>query len=253
MSQNKTMVPGINPGAGAGNQAPNYNNNFGGSFDPYSRNNAGARRPQARGTVVPDMNPAVNVGTPQNNPSKPLAGFLYSVSRSKVGEFWPLYIGRNTIGNSSSCDIVLSEATVSADHAELVIRQKNDGTIISSLSDPRSTNGTMVNGESLDFSARECFDGDIITVGLNYQLFLILLDATKLNLAPTEGFMPAEQEPEVDPFQNANFGTTRIPEFGQPMPPAGGWGGQGGGMASSSGTVGMDGMTNNNRSGGTMV
>ena len=117
----------------------------------------------------------------------------------------------------------------------------------------KSTLLKLIAGLEIPDSGKIQFDGDIITVGLNYQLFLILLDATKLNLAPTEGFMPAEQEPEVDPFQNANFGTTRIPEFGQPMPPAGGWGGQGGGMASSSGTVGMDGMTNNNRSGGTMV
>ena len=260
MSQNKTMVPGMNPGMGGANAAPN-SNNFGGvnGFDPYSRNLGGARRQPAQGTVVPDMSQPVSGEVHNVNTSKPVVGFLYSVSRSMVGEYWPLHIGRNTIGQSSSCDIVLGESTVSSEHAELVVRQKNDGSIISSLSDPRSTNGTMINGESLDFSARECFNGDIITIGINYQLLLILLDASKLGLKPVEGFMAVETEPAADPFAAHPFGpSTRTPDFGQPTPPFGnmpGWGSplQSGGMASSSGTVGMDGIANNNRSGGTQV
>lgn len=33
--------------------------------------------------------------------SKQVMGFLYSVSRSQAGEFWPLYVGPNRIGRSA--------------------------------------------------------------------------------------------------------------------------------------------------------
>lgn len=88
---------------------------------------------------------------------KPIVGFLYSISKSMAGEFWPLHIGSNTIGRSANCDVSLGEATVSEEHAVLVVRQmKNPEKIIASICDSRSTCGTMINGESLGFDQREC-------------------------------------------------------------------------------------------------
>ena len=126
-----------------------------------------------------------------------MIGFLYSVSRTPAGEYWPLHIGQNTIGKAPSCDICLQEGTVSSDHAVLVVRKmKNPEKVIASISDARSTNGTMLNGQSLGFSAEECKNGDIITIGDNYELYLILIDAASLGLKPVEGFIATEAAEE---------------------------------------------------------
>ena len=79
----------------------------------------------------------------------------------------------------------------------LVVRKmKNPEKVIASISDARSTNGTMLNGQSLGFSAEECKNGDIITIGDNYELYLILIDAASLGLKPVEGFIATEAAEE---------------------------------------------------------
>ncbi len=202
MSQNKTVIQGLEP-----DDAPsNYRNvNSGASSSFYTR---GGRTADPRGTIVPGM-----MGTPSNvanlagdaqphQPSqktvvsgKPIVGFLYSISRTPAGEFWPLHVGQNTIGKSPSCDISLPEGTVSSDHAVLVVRKmKNPEKVIASISDARSTNGTMLNGVSLAFTAEECKNGDIITIGDNYELYLVLLDAATLGLSVAKNFIPIEEQ-----------------------------------------------------------
>ena len=166
-------------------------------------------------TIIPGMeeyNERPNFQTPQSNVSlksnpvsrsmapnkKPIVGFLYSVSKSLAGEFWPLKIGSNSIGRSPECDIVLSEGTVSEQHAELVVRQmRNPEKIIASVSDARSTCGTMINGESLGFEPRECFSGDIITIGSYYDLYFILIDAKEIGLNVCAEFIPTNANANV--------------------------------------------------------
>lgn len=135
MSQNKTVIPGVsgNVGGDAGG--------FGPAPDFYSRNG----RVTGRGTVVSDMSQdsqAAGQGLPGGKPAapkyivsgKPVVGFAYSISRSPVGEFWPLHVGQNTIGKDPGCDIVLNEGTVSAEHAVLVVRKmKNPEKVIASV------------------------------------------------------------------------------------------------------------------------
>lgn len=193
MSQNKTVVPGMEAGGSYGR---------GQSSDFYSRSENG--KAAAKGTVVPGMDnahnstgtsqsAAPNTSRPSHQSGKPVAGFLYSISRQGIGEYWPLYLGQNTIGSNPKCDICLREGTVSAEHAVLVVRKmKNPEKTIASISDARSTNGTMVNGESLGFSALECFNGDIITVGENYELVLLLVDVKALGLKISENFIPMD-------------------------------------------------------------
>ena len=94
MSQNRTVIQGLEPDNGQGGN--NMNSGLGNSF--YSRSG----RQAARGTVVPGMmgnetqQPGNNAGEqPQQRqrtiqPGKPVVGFLYSVSRTAAGEFWPL-------------------------------------------------------------------------------------------------------------------------------------------------------------------
>lgn len=254
MSQNRTVIQGLEPA-----DAPSYDNGSANS-NFYSRR----ERSTARGTVVPDMmeHPIGNASSTSASDTqfqasaykrvysgKPIVGFLYSVSRTAAGEFWPLHIGQNTIGQGPSCDIVLPEATVSSEHAVLVVRKmKKPEKVIASISDARSTNGTMLNGESLGFSAVECHNGDIIMIGDNYELFLILVDAASLGLTVAENFIPVEVEEDImdvpDPIPGGDTHFTGMNEG--PVPP------HFGGFTPSGGTVGLDGTTMSNNKGGTV-
>jgi len=135
MSQSKTKVPGME-GVGT-------------SFNPNNSSHSSYSNPFQKGTAVPGMDAAHAVqsqGTTgfMSSSSKPVVGFVYSISRQGVGEYWPLHVGANTIGSFPNCDICLREATVSAEHAVLVVRKmKNPEKTIASIADARSTNGTM--------------------------------------------------------------------------------------------------------------
>lgn len=250
MSQKKTVIQGLEPA-----DAPNMNG-AGASF--YSRGGRSA----SRGTVVSGMtdnieettvqSPARQAAPQQRRPvvsGKPVVGFLYSVSRLASGEYWPLHIGQNTIGQNPDSDIVLPEGTVSSDHAVLVVRKmKKPEKVIASISDARSTNGTMINGESLGFSAVECKNGDIITVGDNYELFLILVDAPSLGLSVSENFISIDEgETYNDMEQDLEPGMTRPGEdyqpYGGPTPPPFG------GFNPGGGTVGFDGSGTGDKGG----
>lgn len=128
--------------------------------------------------------------------TKPIMGFLYSVSKTACGEFWPLYVGPNTIGRGGQCSVCLKEASVSENHANLVIRKmQNKGEkngVFVFIQDTGSMCGTMLNGVTLDFNPKECKSGDIITIGANYELFFILVDPDAIGLAPKEDFKSTE-------------------------------------------------------------
>lgn len=178
MSSNKTVIPGME-GAYSSSET------FG-----YNRRMNESERPQ-NGTSVPGMSSTPSMVT---KGEKPIIGFLYSISKSNVGEYWPLHIGSNSIGRSRDCDVCLGEATVSDQHAVLVVRMmKNPEKIIASVCDARSTCGTMINGESLGFEPRECFNGDIITIGEHYDMLFILIDAKQIGLNVCRDFMPTQQ------------------------------------------------------------
>ena len=258
MSQNKTVIKGLEPA-----DAPTVDSGASGNF--YTR----ATRPNAKGTVVPGMEGAVtnaaSIPSPQAQQGKPasgkpVVGFVYSISRTAIGEYWPIHIGQNTIGQNPASDIVLSEGTVSSDHAVLVVRKmKNPEKVIASISDARSTNGTMLNGESLGFSAVECKNGDIITIGDNYELYLVLIDTPSLGLKVCADFIPVQGGADnggiMDQIPGAPYTNQTIPDAGVggyagPMPPPFNPGGgmplggtvgiDGSGPASKGGTVGID-------------
>ena len=112
MSSNKTIIPGME--------------------DAFTEQQHHGKQTQD-GTCIP--NPFGTIPTtPIANNQKPIIGFLYSISKSTAGEFWPLRIGSNSIGRSADCDVCLGEATVSEQHAILVVRQmKNPEKIIASM------------------------------------------------------------------------------------------------------------------------
>lgn len=239
MSENKTVIQGLES-----NDYTRPNATLGESPSFYSRS---AHAP-VKGTVVPGMDqggfqadsPSAAPAPAQRNvlPGKPIVGFLYSVSRTPLGEYWPLQIGRNTIGQAADSDIVLAEGTISANHAVIVTRQVKNG-LIAAISDTQSTNGTMINGETIGFTAEECHNGDIITIGSNYQLLLVLIDAAKLGLAVSKDFIavaqPEEEEDDALDVPHFDDGATRPGYYGSTGP---GWSGS---SAPSDGTVGLDG------------
>lgn len=205
MSTSKTVFPGMDANYDAQSSSDAHRTNLNADAQKtYSTSYDGNRG--RCGTFFPGMH---NVAAPASAESrcaepaqqarrKPLVGFLYSISRGEIGEYWPLYIGQNSVGASPKSDVYLKEATVSQDHALIVIRKmKNPEKVIASISDARSTNGTMINGVSLGFAAEECKNGDILTFGENYQCMLILIDVKELGLSVSESFIPVQDESEM--------------------------------------------------------
>lgn len=191
MSQNKTIVLGTETEA-----TPAYE---GRTSDYYERGN---HAPVARETYVGAPAGVVPAASETPKPvgfaGKPVVGFLYSISRTAVGEYWPLHIGVNTIGSSAQCDVQLCEATVSEEHAELVVRlKKKPASLIASITDAHSTNGTMINDESLGFSAQECFNGDVIVFGENYKCVLLLIDPSVYGLEVCKDFIATGVKPKA--------------------------------------------------------
>ncbi len=214
MSQNKTVFPGLGQ---EGDFTPRQS--YPGSNQPYSRPSNQGRD---NGTVYPGMEmptgqPRTSAPHQQNNVKqsrKPIVGFLYSISRTGVGEYWPLHIGQNIIGNSSDCDIILGEGTVSQRHANLHInKMKKPEKTEATISDLGSTNGTQVNENSVSVARPvECVNGDIITIGENYDLLLLLIDTKAIGLQLSENFIDIRDEQEdVYPggFTQGRDNTTR--------------------------------------------
>lgn len=259
MSQNKTVFPGLGQEGGY-----NPEQAFSGGGEAYARS---SNQPSNNGTIYPGMPSSGNVtGSSQrdNRPAqtmrasgKPIVGFLYSISRTGVGEFWPLHIGQNLIGNSSDCDIILGEGTVSQKHANLHInKMKKPEKTEATISDLGSTNGTLVNENSVSVARPvECVNGDIITIGENYDLLLLLIDAKATGLHVAENFYDVRGEQD-------NTNTGRGPSIGtdnqqtrnqQDFPPrfSGPDSPYFGGSRPSDSTVGMD-STGGFSSGGTV-
>lgn len=155
---------------------------------------------QSEGTIYPG---AEISSSAKSTNKKPVLGFLYSVSKDVTGEYWPLYLGANTIGRDSGCTVCLKEATVTKNHATLVIRQMQnqgeDAGLFVFIQDVGSMCGTLVNGVTLDFNPKECKNGDIITVGENYELYFILVEPKVLGLAPKKDFKPLAAPTVLDP------------------------------------------------------
>lgn len=242
MSQNKTKIQGLELDNAQSRPSPQASPSASGF---YARSSSAPHG----GTVVAGMmendQPKAASSTPTAMPGpsqkayasgKPIVGFLYSVSRSMAGEFWPLHVGSNTIGNDLSCDIVLGEGTVSRMHATLQVRRaKNSGSISAWISDTMSTNGTIVNDVCLGSTPVDCKNGDIITIGDNYELYLTLIDTSLLNLKVSEDFIPVQVDSQSsfdDPSSIAG-GAASADSFDP-------WGNA---YTPTPGTVGIDGST----------
>lgn len=185
-----------------------------GYSNPYSRNYGNGYGADA-GTFVPGMHEEMsnyNGDVSKNDEnSAPVVGFLYSISRQGIGEYWPLRLGTNVIGRSSDCDIRLMERSVSERHASISIKQMSSThRLIASIRDIGSKNGIYLNEEELDYENHSCKANDIITIGKCYKLILLLVDAEQIGLSVAEDFVAVEDD-SFQPHVSKNYSTMGNP------------------------------------------
>lgn len=96
--------------------------------------------------------------------------FLLGVSEPVSGYTFRTRIGATTIGRDEDCDVVIRDPTVSARHAEIVVRPET--TTITNL---MATNGTRVNGQQIQNA--QLVDGDVVRIG---QVNLVFKDVPSM-------------------------------------------------------------------------
>lgn len=134
---------------------------------------------------------------------RPVMGIFFTVSLDQDGEIFPLYAGRNIIGNGQEADVRLYESSVSSRHAAVMIRVIGNAVIpkISiSLTDLDSEFGTFVNGERLGFEKIELKGGEIIRIGNACELYYHPLCPSILGLEKARDAQPLPRESK--PFTN---------------------------------------------------
>ena len=103
----------------------------------------------------------------ENSAEQQVIGFFYVMDGAQKGEVFKLYEGRNTIGTSPDCSIILDDPGVSAKHASL--RHEDDTYLLRDLD---SQNGTFVDGEEI--VTVELRENEIILTGNTKLKFKML-------------------------------------------------------------------------------
>jgi len=106
---------------------------------------------------------------------RPLVGVVFTFTWKMTGQLFPVYAGRNHVGNASTTpmgaptDILLTDdPTLSGTHF-LILYQPDTGQY--RIADSNSTNGTIVNGEAIDSQGRELPDDAQILAGKTLFIF----------------------------------------------------------------------------------
>lgn len=87
-----------------------------------------------------------------------VVGFVYFMTGPQSGQIAKVYAGRNSLGTSGECSLVLEGESISAKHAS--IRYEDERYLLRDLD---SRNGTFVNGEEI--AAHDLEENDVIVVG----------------------------------------------------------------------------------------
>jgi len=132
------------------------NNVFNGAATKYTPSHENSAEQQFKGskTVIASESNASGAA----RPGRKLAGWLVSFTWNKNGEDYKLFEGRNMISGSGNGDIIINDPAVSSPHCLILYR---DGKF--KIKDQLSTNGTKINGESLEEG--ELKDGDELKLG----------------------------------------------------------------------------------------
>lgn len=165
----------------------------------------GARRGPHNSNVLEGYSNFVE-NVPIELQDRQIVGILYSISGNEQGELFPVYAGRNIIGNSGKCDIWLPEESVAPEHALLLMRRirLEDGRIMasSSITDNNSDTGTWVNGERVGFDRMDCRDHSVLQIGNHYKLLFVELDPEAYGLTCSETFRALPKPKKVTAPQN---------------------------------------------------
>jgi hypothetical protein len=195
MSSNSTVIPGLQ------GQPQSSTGGFASNPYPNPAQPFGIPAP-GQDTVIPGL--GERPGEPRSASQGQVFGFLFSVSKTLAGEYWPILLGGNTIGRGPGNSIQLGEMTVSDNHAVIhVISRANK--LIAYIKDDKSKTGTLLNGELLRGEA-DLKSGDIITIGERYELLVILINAVDLGLKVNPDFAPTNVAPATIPAQTTPFG-----------------------------------------------
>ncbi|MCS7054387.1 MAG: FHA domain-containing protein [Ignavibacterium sp.] len=114
-------------------------------------------------TILIDVNrPLEGIAT------RKLVGWIVTFDLNPNGTDFKLFEGRNVIGRSKNCDIVVDNRSISDKHCTILYR--NEKFIIS---DELSTNGTYVNNEMIE-DKTYLKDNDLIKLGtVNFKIKII--------------------------------------------------------------------------------
>jgi len=106
---------------------------------------------------------SVTPGTPDVSLAD-TGAFLMGASDSVQGQTFRLGLGASLLGRGEHCDVVISDTTVSHEHAQISVRP--EGVTITNL---MATNGTKLNGA--DVTSANLQDGDVLQLGRVSMLF----------------------------------------------------------------------------------
>ena len=210
MNNNNTVIPGLQ-----GQPQPQSQTPMGYSQSPLPGHPFGIPVP-GQDTVIPGL--SGKVGNIPAQSQGQIVGFLFSVSRTMAGEYWPLYLGANTIGRGQGNSIQLGEMTISDSHAAIHVISRSNKLIIY-IKDDASKTGTLLNGELLRGEA-DLKNGDIITIGEHYELYVVIINAVELGLSVKEGFSPLNAPSGPISNQTTPFGQMPGGNFRPQMGPA---------------------------------
>lgn len=230
MSQNKTIVPGVDYGNNE-NQDYGYPDDFGGLYTRST--NLDTKRTCIAGSPEVPVEDNVSIQPPVIGTQQAIAekkeprqialqnrivvGVLFSISRGLLGELFPLYLGRNVMGRSDICDVCLQEMTVSPEHAILYIRKDENqpGQMVITITDYNSMYGTTVNGIDGRYETLNVKENDIIAIGKHYKFVVKTFNAERLGLSEETEF--EESNISNDTGQNdSNVGAEFLGSFYSP-------------------------------------
>lgn len=210
MSQNKTIVPGVD--------YENHNDSqddflYG---DLYSRSGDASQRTYVPGvrqqssSVLPNNSVISNSSVLQKQQGnirqiimqeRVAVGVLFSISRGLLGEIFPVYLGKNIIGQAPNCDIPLKEKTVSPEHAILHTRKIETG-IEASITDFNSTFGTQVNDTDARYETIPIKENDIITIGSHYQFVVKFFEMENYGITENTDFEDPTSDNNIGEYNN---------------------------------------------------
>jgi len=87
-----------------------------------------------------------------------LAGWLVTFTNNEYGQDFKIYAGKNRVGSAAGCDIIIQDPSISGEHSTILFR---DNEFL--IKDNFSTNGTKINGASVDEGKLK--DGDELKLG----------------------------------------------------------------------------------------